>query len=89
MKEIVKAAEMVNAHESAARCEEDDKVIFSKLDEWGVTYIEWPPEEVAKVTKVSLEILDETARDIGAKDPRVATGIGIVKDFMREKGYMD
>lgn len=84
LKEIVKTAGILLAHETAVRCEADQKVMFRKLDGWGSTYIEWGPEDVAKVKEVSLELLDEIATEIGPQDPRVATGLEIIKDFMRE-----
>lgn len=90
LKAIVDAADMVLALEYHQRSKLEERYMFEvSFPEWGVTYIEWGPEEVARITEVSLKLLEEIDREIGPKDPRVSQGIEIVKEFMRDRGYID
>ena len=67
-----------------------ERDMFHKsFPEWGTTYIEWGEEDVAKVREFSVEYLDQVAAEVGPKDPRVAQGIDIIKQFMEDYGYID
>lgn len=90
LKAIVNAADMVLALEYHQRTKLEQRYMFDvSFPEWGVTYIEWGPECVARITEVSLKLMEETIREIGPKDPRVIQGIEIVKEFMRDRGYIE
>jgi galactose-1-phosphate uridylyltransferase len=52
--------------------------------EHGVTLTELPPQDVAKLTKLAIEVWDELAK----KDAASAEGIKRVKEFMAWKGYL-
>ncbi|NVM23028.1 MAG: TRAP transporter substrate-binding protein DctP [Desulfobacterales bacterium] len=63
----------------------DSYVMKGKFKEWGTTVITWPDEELNKICAASIKILDEMA----AAGPVNAEGMQIVKDFLKERGYMD
>lgn len=90
IKAMVETASKVFAFEYSTRVTIEEKEMFRKsFPEWGTTYIEWGPEDVAKITEFSLEYLDMTATEVGSKDPRVARAMEITKEFMKECGYID
>ena len=86
LKEIVRTASLLAATESAVVMEKYRGEMFSKFDDWGVTYIEWGPEDIAKVVEESAKYLDKVETEIGPKDPRVAEGLEIVRSFLKAKG---
>ncbi len=89
LKEIVtKAADEFN-DDFARVCDEQEKIMMTKsFKEWKTTYIEWGKEDIDKITnEFSIPYLDKIEKDIGGKDPRVAEGVKIVKQFMKDRGY--
>ncbi len=89
IKAIVDTADMALVHDYHQRVSLEMLYMFEQsFPEWGVTYIEWGPEDVATVTEVSVQILDDIRTEIGPQDARVSQGIDIILDFMREKGYL-
>lgn len=55
------------------------------MEEWGFTITSLPEEEQAILRGYMLEILDEYA----AEDPYFAEATEILKDYMRELGYLE
>ena len=68
-----------------------EREMFNKsFKEWGTTYIEFSDKDVKRITdEFSLPYLDKIAAEQGAKDPRVIKAIEIIKQFMRDYGYID
>jgi TRAP-type C4-dicarboxylate transport system substrate-binding protein len=90
LKEIVtKAADEFN-EDYAKVCDEQEKTMMTKsFKEWKTTYIEWGKEDIDKITNdFSIPYLDKIEKEIGGKDPRVAEGVKIVKQFMKDRGYI-
>jgi len=85
LKAMVETAAAAYASESFLKFSEQYGRMLAKFPEWGVTYIEWGPEDIAKIRAASLEVLDE----FPVEDPRVSKGVEIIKTFMRDKGYID
>jgi hypothetical protein len=55
----------------------------------GVTYSEFSPEDVARITnEFTIPYLDKVAKEQGPKDPRVVKAIEIIKQFMKDYGYI-
>lgn len=86
LKEIVRTACLLNSHETAVMMEAYRAEMFKKFDDWGVTYIEWGPEDVAKGYAESLKLLDKIETEIGPLDPRVAEGVEIVRNYAKLRG---
>jgi len=65
--------------------------MFNKsFKEWGTTYIEFSDEDVQRiVNEFSLPYLDKIAAEEGPKDERVIKVIEIIKQFMKDYGYID
>ncbi len=91
LKAIVNTAAIAFAKDYADVCTMQESEMFNKaFPEWGTTYIEWGKKDVDKITnEFSLPYLDKIAEEVGAKDPRVVEGVKIVKQFMRDYGYID
>ena len=90
LKEIVTEAAKQFDADYARVCEEQEHLMFEQFEEWGTTYIEWGKEDIDRiVNEFSLPYLDKIDQDIGAKDPRVAEGVKIVKQFMKDRGYIE
>lgn len=68
----------------------EEREMFNKsFKEWGTTYIEFSPEDVARITnEFSIPYLDKVAEEQGKKDPRVIKAVEIIKQFMRDYGYI-
>jgi len=68
-----------------------EREMFNKsFKEWGTTYIEFSDKDVKRITdEFSLPYLDKIAAEQGAKDPRVIKAIEIIKQFMKDYGYID
>ena len=68
-----------------------EKEMFNKsFAEWGTTYIEFSDADVKTITEeFSLPYLDKVAAEQGAKDERVVQAVEIIKQFMRDYGYID
>lgn len=90
IKAIVDAADRVLCFEYNHLVSMEREYMFTQsFPEWGTTYIEWGPEDVAEITEVSMGLLDDIVTEVGSKDPRVTSGLEILTDFMRERGYID
>ena len=91
LKKIVEEATAEFNKTYAKVCDDQEKEMFEKsFKEWGTTYIEWGKEDIDRLTKeFSLPYLDKIEKEIGSKDPRVAEGIQIIKQFMKDRGYID
>lgn len=68
-----------------------EREMFNKsFEEWGTTYIEFSDEDVERIiNEFSLPFLDKIAAEEGPKDERVIEAIEIIKQFMRDYGYID
>ncbi len=68
-----------------------EREMFNKsFKEWGTTYIEFSDEDVDRITKeFSLPYLDNIAAEIGPRDERVIKAVDIIKQFMKDYGYID
>lgn len=68
-----------------------EREMFNKsFKEWGTTYMEFSKEDVKRITnEFSLPYLDKISEEQGAKDPRVTKAIDIIKQFMKDYGYID
>ncbi|MCF7935453.1 MAG: TRAP transporter substrate-binding protein [Synergistales bacterium] len=88
---IVETAALAFNQDFADVCSRQRREMFNKsFPEWGTEYIEWGEEDVKTITQeFSLPYLERVSEDIGPKDPRVVEGIRIVKQFMRDYGYID
>lgn len=62
----------------------DDYLMKAKFSQWGTKIITWPDKDLNKITEVSVKLLDK----IASKSPTNAEGMKIVKDFLKEKGYI-
>ncbi len=91
LQEIVDAASKIfNVDYMDAVTIQQNEMFNKSFKEWGTTYIEFSDEEVERITKeFSLPYLDKIAAEIGPKDERVVKGIEIIKQFMRDYGYID
>ena len=69
----------------------EEREMFNKsFPEWGTTYIEFSDADVKRIIdEFSLPYLDKVAAEQGPKDPRVAEAVEIIKQFMRDYGYID
>jgi TRAP-type C4-dicarboxylate transport system substrate-binding protein len=67
-----------------------EREMFNKsFEEWGTTYIELSDEEVERIVEeFTLPYLDQIAEEQGPKDERVIKAIEIIKQFMRDYGYI-
>jgi len=52
--------------------------------EWGVKVNHLGPDDIAEMTEAAKQVWDETAK----KDPMNAKAIGMMKDFLKELGYL-
>ena len=68
----------------------EEREMFNKsFKEWGTTYSEFSPEEVTRITnEFTLPYLDKISEVQGKKDPRVIKAIEIIKQFMKDYGYI-
>lgn len=68
-----------------------EREMFNKsFKEWGTTYIELPEEDINSITKdFTLPYLENIAAEQGPKDERVYKAIEIIKQFMRDYGYIE
>jgi len=57
----------------------------TKFAGWGTTVITWPAEDLNPISEASFKILDE----IEAASATNAEGMAIVKQFMRDMGYVE
>jgi TRAP-type C4-dicarboxylate transport system substrate-binding protein len=91
LKEIVTQAADEFNKDYADVCEQQEKEMFEKsFKEWGTTYIEWGQKDIDRITnEFSLPYLDKIEQDVGSKDPRVAEAIQIIKQFMKDRGYIE
>jgi len=91
IKAMVETASIAFNKEYADVCWMQEREMFhDSFPEWGTTYIEWGEEDVERIiNEFSLPYLDMIDEDIGSQDPRVAQAIEIVKQFMRDYGYLD
>jgi TRAP-type C4-dicarboxylate transport system substrate-binding protein len=90
LRAIVDTADRALALEYHQRVTVEQSYMFDVLfPKWGTTYIEWGPECVARIREVGLKLMEEIVREQGPKDPRVVQGIEIVKEFMRDRGYIE
>jgi TRAP-type C4-dicarboxylate transport system substrate-binding protein len=69
----------------------EEREMFNKsFAEWGTTYMEFGDEDVQRIIEeFSLPYLDKVAAEQGAKDPRVIEAVEIIKQFMRDYGYIN
>ena len=69
----------------------EEREMFNKsFPEWGTTYIEFSDADVKRIIdEFSLPYLDKVAAEQGPKDARVAEAVEIIKQFMRDYGYID
>jgi TRAP-type C4-dicarboxylate transport system substrate-binding protein len=90
LKEIVTEAAKQFDKDYARVCDEQEKEMFEKsFKEWGTTYIEWGQKDIDRITnEFSIPYLDKIDSEIGSKDARVAEGIKIIKQFMKDRGYI-
>ena len=90
LKKVVEEATVEFNKTFAKVCDEQEKEMFAKsFKEWGTTYIEWGKDDIDRITKeFSLPFLNKIEQEIGSKDPRVAEGIQIIKQFMKDRGYI-
>jgi len=52
--------------------------------------MEFSDEDVQRITnEFSLPYLDKVAAEQGAKDPRVQQAVDIIKQFMKDYGYIN
>jgi len=88
---IVDAASVVFMKDYSDAVTIQQREMFNEsFKEWGTTYIEWGDEDIERITKeFSLPYLDKIANEIGPKDERVAKGIEIIKQFMKDNGYIE
>ena len=69
---------------------EEQEMYRESFPKWGTKFIHWSEGDVDRITKeFSLPYLDKIAAEVGPKDPRVVKGIEIIKQFMRDYGYID
>ncbi|MCD6183410.1 MAG: hypothetical protein J7K01_03805, partial [Thermovirga sp.] len=69
---------------------EEHEMFNKSFKEWGTTYIEFSDEDVQRiVNEFSLPYLDKIAAEEGPKDERVIKVIEIIKQFMKDYGYID
>lgn len=68
-----------------------EREMFNKsFEEWGTTYLEFSDEEVERIVEeFTLPYLDQIAEEQGPKDERVIKAIEIIKQFMRDYGYIE
>lgn len=84
------AAEAFNQDYMDAVTMEEKEMFNKSFEEWGTTYLEFSDEDVQTITKeFSLPYLDKVAAEQGAKDERVAKAIEIIKQFMKDYGYIE
>jgi TRAP-type C4-dicarboxylate transport system substrate-binding protein len=69
----------------------EEREMFNKsFKEWGTTYIEFSDEDVQRIIdEFTLPYLDKVAAEQGQKDERVIKAVEIIKQFMRDYGYID
>lgn len=69
----------------------EEREMFNKsFEEWGTTYIEFSDEDVQRIIdEFTMPYLDRVAEEQGQKDERVVRAIEIIKEFMRDYGYID
>ncbi|MGC9372628.1 MAG: hypothetical protein ACP5DY_04830, partial [Thermovirgaceae bacterium] len=84
------AAQAFNTDYMDAVTMEEREMFNKSFDEWGTTYIEFSDEDVKRITnEFTLPYLDKIAEEQGQKDERVVTAIEIIKQFMKDYGYID
>jgi TRAP-type C4-dicarboxylate transport system substrate-binding protein len=68
-----------------------EREMFNKsFKEWGTTYLEFSDEEVGRIVEeFTLPYLDQIAEEQGPKDERVIKAIEIIKQFMKDYGYIE
>jgi len=88
---IVDAASKVfNVDYMDAVTMQESEMFNKSFKEWGTTYLEFSDEDVERITnEFSLPYLDKIAAEIGPEDERVVKGIEIIKQFMKDYGYID
>ncbi len=69
----------------------EEREMFNKsFPEWGTTYIEFSDEDIQRIIdEFSLPYLDKVAAEQGPKDARVIEAVEIIKQFMRDYGYIE
>jgi TRAP-type C4-dicarboxylate transport system substrate-binding protein len=69
----------------------EEREMFNKsFQEWGTTYIEFSDEDVKRIiNEFTLPYLDKVAAEQGPKDERVIKAVEIIKQFMKDYGYID
>ncbi len=87
---VTTAAESFNTDYMDAVTMQEREMFNKSFKEWGTTYIEFSKEDVARIThEFSLPYLDKIAAEQGPKDERVVKAIEIIKQFMKDYGYVD
>jgi len=91
LQEIVEtAAHAFNADYMDAVTIQEQEMFNKSFEEWGTTYIEFSDEDVKRIiNEFSLPYLDKVAAEEGPKDERVIKSIEIIKQFMKDYGYID
>ncbi len=84
------AAEAFNTDYMDAVTMQEREMFNKSFAEWGTTYMEFSDEDVQRITnEFSLPYLDKIAAEQGAKDPRVQQAVDIIKQFMKDYGYIN
>lgn len=87
---VTTAAESFNTDYMDAVTMQEREMFNKSFKEWGTTYNEFSKEDVARIThEFSLPYLDKIAAEQGPKDERVVKAIEIIKQFMKDYGYVD
>ena len=68
----------------------EEREMFNKsFKEWGTTYSEFSPEEGTRIiNEFTIPYLDKVAKEQGPKDARVVKAVDIIKQFMKDYGYI-
>lgn len=84
------AAQVFNTDYMDAVTMEEREMFNKSFKEWGTTYLELSDADVKRiVTEFSLPYLDKIAAEQGPKDARVIKAVEIIKQFMKDYGYIE
>jgi TRAP-type mannitol/chloroaromatic compound transport system substrate-binding protein len=84
LKAILDTAVMALAIEVDNIHHQNEKDMIRRSEELGFEVVNWPEKEMAKIMEVSYSLLPEVSQ----RSPRVAKGLQIIIEYMKEREYM-
>jgi len=84
LKAIMDTAATAFSSDHVQRMVEEEQSMLARSKKIGFEIVRWPEEEMQKIHQVAYSFLPE----ISQKGQRCAKGIEIIKDFMKERGYL-